>query len=36
MTAKTQFQAAPGSDDRELIFENIFAALERKSAAKAA
>jgi hypothetical protein len=36
MTAKTQVQAAPGSDDGKWIFESIFAALKNKTVAKAA
>jgi hypothetical protein len=36
MTAKTQFQAASGSDDGKWIFESMIAALEKKTAAKAA
>jgi hypothetical protein len=36
MTAKIQLQAALGSADGKFIFESIIAALENKTAAKAA
>jgi hypothetical protein len=36
MTAKTQLQAAFGSADGKFIFESMIAALQNKTAAKAA
>jgi hypothetical protein len=36
MTAKIQFQVAPGSDDEKWIFESIFAVLKNKTVAQAA
>jgi hypothetical protein len=36
MTAKTQIQTTPGSNNGKWIFESMIAALEKKSAAMAA